>query len=64
MEEKNWIDYIVAIATVFTPILIVLFSVIGWKYQRTIERKLKIEENFVMTELKFTTKFWNHSSFS
>ena len=44
MEEKNWIDYIVAIATVFTPILIVLFSVIGWKYQRTIERKLKIEE--------------------
>ena len=44
MEEKTWVDYLVAIATVFTPILIIIFSAIGWKYRQSIERKLKIEE--------------------
>lgn len=44
MEEKSWIDYIVATATVFTPILILIFSAIGWKYRQSIERKSRLED--------------------
>ena len=44
MEERTWIDYIVAIATIFTPILILVFSAIGWKYRQSIERKTSLED--------------------
>ena len=44
MEEKTWIDYVVAIATVCTPILILAFSAIGWKYRQSIERKTRLED--------------------
>ena len=44
MEERSWIDYIVAIATVFTPLLILLLSAIGWRYKQSIEHKIQLEE--------------------
>ena len=44
MEEKNWIDYLVAVGTISTSILVLIFGAIGWKYQQSIERKLKMEK--------------------
>ncbi len=44
MEEKNWLDYLVALATVSTPILIAILTVVGWKYRQSMEHKFKIEE--------------------
>ncbi len=38
------VDYIAAIANIVTPIIILIFSAIGWKYRQSIERRLKIEE--------------------
>ena len=44
MDEKNWMDYVVAVATVLTPVLIVFLTVIGWKYRQSLAHKFKIEE--------------------
>ena len=44
MDDKNWIEYVVAVATVLTPVLIVILTAIGWKYRQSIEHKFKIEE--------------------
>lgn len=44
MEERHWIDYLVAIGSLATPILVLLLTAVGWKYRQSIERKIKIEE--------------------
>ena len=44
MDEGNWIDQITTIANIFTPILLLILSGIGWKYRQSMERRLKIEE--------------------
>jgi len=44
MEEKYWIDYLTAIGSVATPILVLLLTAVGWKYRQSMERKIKIEE--------------------
>ena len=38
------VENIAAIANIVTPIVILILSVVGWKYRQSIERKFKIEE--------------------
>ncbi|WP_428737075.1 hypothetical protein [Sulfurimonas sp.] len=44
MEENTWLDYISAIGSITTPILVLLLTAVGWKYRQAVERKLKLEE--------------------
>lgn len=44
MIEKHWLDYIVAIGEVATPILILVLTAIGWKLRQSIERERDIED--------------------
>lgn len=44
MEEKIWLDYVVAVGTISTPILVLIIGAIVWKYQKSIERRTKLEE--------------------
>lgn len=44
MEEKHWIDYISAIGSMATPVLVLLLTAVGWKYRQSIERRTNLEE--------------------
>jgi len=44
MIEKTWIDYLSAIGSVATPILVLILTAVGWKYRQSIERRIKLEE--------------------
>lgn len=44
MPEKDWIDYMVALGTVATPVLVLVLSAIGWKFRQSFERRIKLEE--------------------
>lgn len=44
MEERGWLDYLVAVGTIATPIIVSLFGVMVWKYQQAIERRIRLEE--------------------
>jgi len=44
MEEINWVQYLSAIGSVATPVLVLVLTGVGWKYRQTVERKIKIEE--------------------
>ena len=52
MEEKNLFDSVVDIATILTPVLLLIISVLGWKYQASITRQLKIEERLRDDQIK------------
>ena len=43
MEEKTWIDYITAIGSVATPLLVIALSAIGWRVKSSIDRKTDLE---------------------
>jgi len=43
MEEKTWIDYLTAIGSVATPLLVLVLSAVGWKFKSSIERKAELE---------------------
>ena len=44
MNEKGWLDYLVAIGTIATPLMGLVVGAIVWKYRQSIERKIKLEE--------------------
>ncbi len=44
MQEPNWINYLTAIGSIATPILVLLLTAVGWKYRQTIERQMHLEE--------------------
>ena len=44
MPEKDWIDYVVAVGTVATPLLVLALTAIGWKFRQSFERRTKLEE--------------------
>lgn len=44
MVEKTWLDYISAIGSFATPVLLLLLTGVGWKYRQSIDRKAKLEE--------------------
>lgn len=44
MKEQTWLDYVVAIGTISTPVLVLVVGAIVWKYRQSIERKIRLEE--------------------
>ena len=44
MEEKYWIDYLTAIGSIATPILVIVLSAIAWKLRKGIERHAELED--------------------
>ena len=44
MPEKDWIDYVVAVGAVATPLLVLVLSAIGWKFRQSIERRVTLED--------------------
>ncbi len=43
MEEKTWIDYLTALGSIATPLLVIILSAIGWRFKSSIERKIDLE---------------------
>lgn len=43
MEEKHWIDFVVAIGSIATPILVLILTALGWKARASIERRIELE---------------------
>ena len=39
------LDYIIAIGSITTPVVVIILGWIGWRYQKSVERKLRMEEN-------------------
>ena len=44
MDEKSWLDYLVAIGTISTPVLVLIVGAVVWKYRQSIERRIRLEE--------------------
>ena len=44
MEEHDWLDYLVAIGTIATPLIGLAIGAMLWKYQRSFESNLRLEE--------------------
>jgi hypothetical protein len=42
--EKTWIDYLVGIGSVATPLLVLLLTGIGWRVKKGLERRHALEE--------------------
>ena len=43
MVEKHWLDFVTAIGSIATPIIVLIISTIGWKAKNNIERKIDLE---------------------
>lgn len=41
--EKDWIDYVIAIGSIATPVLVLFLTAVGWKARSSIERKIDLE---------------------
>jgi len=44
VEEKHWIEYVSAVGSIATPILVMVLTAVGWKYRKSFERKIELEE--------------------
>ena len=44
METKTWLDYVTAIGSVATPILVLLLTAVGWKIRTKLQRRLDLED--------------------
>jgi hypothetical protein len=43
MADKDWIDYVVAIGSIATPIFVLFLTAVGWRARSSIERRLELE---------------------
>lgn len=43
--EPNWLGYITAFGSLATPIMVLIFSIIGARYKALLERKIKLDES-------------------
>jgi len=44
MEKITWIQYVIALGSIATPILVLLLSAIGWRIRTRLERKMELED--------------------
>jgi len=44
LVERTWIDYVTAIGSVATPVLVIVLTAVGWRLRRGIERRLELED--------------------
>ncbi|KYK76300.1 hypothetical protein [Aggregatibacter actinomycetemcomitans] len=42
--DKTWLDFLTAIGSIATPLLVLLLTAVGWKVRQSIEHKTKLEE--------------------
>ncbi|GHA12849.1 hypothetical protein GCM10008090_23160 [Arenicella chitinivorans] len=43
MTSANWIQYLTAVGSIATPILVLLLSALGWRFKRQFERQIELE---------------------
>jgi hypothetical protein len=43
MEEKTWLDFVIAIGSISTPILVLFLTALGWKLRSSMERKIDLD---------------------
>ncbi len=43
MINKDWVDYLTAIGSVATPVLVIFFSAVGWSIKSSLERQADLE---------------------
>ena len=43
MEEKHWLDVVIAIGSIATPVLVLVLTALGWKARTSIERRIELE---------------------
>lgn len=43
MPQNDWIDYVVAIGSIATPILVLALTGVGWKFRSSVERRIQLE---------------------
>jgi hypothetical protein len=43
MEEKHWLEFVTAIGSIATPVIVLIISSIGWNAKNRIERKIDLE---------------------
>lgn len=44
MVEKHWLDYLTAVGSVATPILVLILTAVGWKLRQSVERERELED--------------------
>lgn len=44
MNETTWLDYVTAIGSVATPILVLILTAIGWRLRTRLERRIELED--------------------
>jgi len=42
--DKNWIDYLGAIGSIATPVLVLALTAVGWRLRRKLERRADLED--------------------
>lgn len=73
MPEKHWVEYVTAIGAIATPALVLVLTGVGWKFRRSFERQLELEDklrekrietyNFILEPfiiLLMTDTAWQH----
>lgn len=44
MVEKHWLEYIAAIGSIATPVIVLALTAIGWRLRRRVDRQLELED--------------------
>ncbi len=44
MVEKHWLDYLAALGSIATPVLVLALTAVGWRFRRRMERQLELED--------------------
>lgn len=44
MVAKHWLDYVTAIGAIATPVLVLLLTGVGWKFRKSIDRRIELED--------------------
>jgi hypothetical protein len=52
MEVKSWLDYLTAFGAAATPLLVLLLTGIGWKFRKTVDRRLELEDKLREDRIK------------
>jgi len=43
-DAKHWLDYLTAFGAVATPMLVLVLTGVGWKFRKSIDRKIELED--------------------
>lgn len=60
MADKSTLDYVIAIGSISTPILILILTAIGWKLKASTERRLELENKLRDDRIKVYNQILEH----